>query len=36
MVMSLEMDKLYKRLENYGIIGNLETCALVGTGSRRA
>ena len=24
------MDKVYKRLEDYGIIGNLETCALVG------
>jgi GH15 family glucan-1,4-alpha-glucosidase len=23
-------EKKYKRLEDYGIIGNLETCALVG------
>ncbi|HWP91320.1 MAG TPA: trehalase-like domain-containing protein [Thermodesulfobacteriota bacterium] len=24
------MDRVYKRLEDYGVIGNLETCALVG------
>ncbi len=28
--MNLAMDRVYKRLEDYGIIGNLETCALVG------